>query len=379
MKSKIVMILLSLVAGAEACRYTVREIGFAEVGPGPYKLYIPVDSDFPGEDLARAQMTVQAALWDANIIAQVMYRSDLDTLSSLRGYEIPQKNVALVSARGGMHVQPFSLTAQQYKQELWDILEWACISPLREKINETLVNAYCVVLFIPGLDQSANAAAASSIHAALAEIEKVMPAMPKPVSRPPMLVEMTAGQVEHEQLLLWGLETAQHMERRPRAAVLYGRCRRLGPVLENEQLTGQNLLNLLALVGADCECGLDRSWILGTTVPARWGAALQQAVAKELGFDVENPAVRMEMEQILAVSTTAANARETDVLAGYREGLSVLMAPSAEEDQARGRDGEVNAGSMRRIFLISFAGIGLLLVVPAALVYWKLKKKKRHD
>jgi len=379
MKSKIILILLSLAAGAEACRYTVREIGFAQVGSGPYQLYIPVDSDFPGEDLARAQKTVQAALWDANITAQVMYRSDLDTLSSLRGYDIPQQNVVLVSAKGRVHVQSFTLTPQQYKQELWDILEWACISPLREKINETLVNAYCVVLFIPGLDQTANAAAASSINAALAEIEKVLPAMPKPVSHPPMLVEMTAGQVEHEQLLLWGLDTALHMESRPRAAVLYGRCRRLGPVLQHEQLTEQNLLNLLALVGADCECGLDRSWILGTTVPARWGATLQQAVAKELGFDVENPAVRMEMEQILAVTPTAATARETDVLAGYREGLSVLMAPAAVGEEARDRDGEANSGSMTLIFLISFSGIALLLALPAALAYWKLKKKKRHD
>jgi hypothetical protein len=381
MNRNIALILLFFAASAQACRYTVREIGFGPVGSGMYQLYIPVEKDFPQEQLVRMQKTVQAALLDANIEAHVVQKGALDTLFLLRGYEAPEKNVILVSARGAILAQPFSVTPQHYNQELWDILEWACISSLREKINVTLVNSYCVVLLIPGQDKTANAAVAHMAKNSMAEIEKIMPSLPKPISHPPVLLEMASAQIADERLLLWGLETAAVMQQNPRVAILYGRCRRLGPVLQNGQLTEQNMLNLMALVGADCECGLDRSWILGSMLPTRWGSTRQQAVTTELGFDVENPAVRMEMEQILAVNGSSAtgNAKSVDVLAGYREGLATLMDDPSASGQAMEAEQGAKPTSGKRIFIITFGNLALVLIVAAAIGYWKLKKKKWHD
>jgi hypothetical protein len=373
------LLLFVMAAGAQACRYTVREIGFSQAGSTPYRLYIPVENGFPQESFVRMQKTAQAALLDANITAQVVQHSVLDTLFLLRGYDASEKNAILVSPQGQILEHSFSTTPETYKQDVWDILEWACLSPLRDKINETLVHAYAAVLLIHGEDATANATAANMAKRSMAEIEKIMPSLPKPISHPPVLIELEAGQLDEERLLLRGLGTASTSQKNPRVAILYGRCRRLGPVLQNEQLTEQNLLNLMALIGADCECGLDRSWILGVMLPTRWGASLQQAVAGELGFDVENPAVRMEMEQILAVSASGGSAKSVDVLAGYREGLACLLIMPDKGSAAAESKAETPLALSRKIVVFSLGGIALVLLAVAAAGYYRLKMKKAHD
>src|SRR5690606_38634283 len=49
----------------------------------------------------------------------------------------------------------------------------------------------------------------------------------------------------------------------------------------------------------DCECELDREWMKGPLLPARWDAGRQQQALQSLGFDPENPLVRAEVSRIV--------------------------------------------------------------------------------
>ncbi|NLP09228.1 hypothetical protein GX408_02410 [bacterium] len=382
MKQKILLFLLGLlltlcIADATACRYTVREIGYSRAYASPYQLLLPMPEGFPEALRSEAEKLCRTALGDANISARLAGRRERDSLLAAHSEPRDKENEALlISPHGRILRYGIPLTLDTWKSALWDILDWACLSPVRKQINQQLTQSFCVVLLLPGSDSRENALYQARVEQSILEIKKIMPSLPKPVSQAPALLILNQDQMRQEDVLLWSLE-CDTQTAHPRAAVIYGRARRLGPVLEQETFTEQNLLSLLALVGADCECGLDRSGILGLMLPSRWGGGLQQAVADELGFDVENPAVLMEMEQILSLNAPApaGHAKAADMIASYREELVDLLSPSAARSTAE-RPAPATR-SLRSIFLISFLGIGCVLALAALGLHWKMKKRKQ--
>ncbi len=371
------LLLALYTADATACRYTVREIGYSRAYASPYQLLLPMPEGFPEASRSEAEKLCRTALGDANISARLAGRRELDSLLAAHSEPRANENESLlISPRGRILRYRISLTLENWKSTLWDLLDWACLSPVRKQINQQLTQSYCVVLLLPGRDSRENALYQARAEQSIQEIKKIMPSLPKPVSQAPALLIMDQEQMRQEDLLLWSLE-CDTQTAHPRAAVIYGRARRLGPVLEQETFTEQNLLSLLALVGADCECGLDRSGILGLMLPCRWGGGLQQAVADELGFDVENPAVLMEMEQILSLNAPApaGHAKATEMIASYREELVDLLSPSAARSAAE--KPAPAARSLRSIFLITFLGIGGVLALAALGIHWKMKKRKQ--
>ncbi len=382
MKRKALLFFLGLLlafgmADATACRYTVREIGYSRAYATPYQLLLPMPEGFPEALRSEAEKLCRTALGDANISARLAGRQELDSLTAAHSEPRAKENEALlISPRGRILRYGISLTLDNWKSALWDILDWACLSPVRKQLNQRLTQSYCVVLFLPGRDSRENALYQARAEQSIQEIKKIMPGLPKPVSQAPALIILDPDQMRQEDLLLWSLE-CDSQTAHPRAAVIYGRARRLGPVLEQETFTEQNLISLLALVGADCECGLDRSGILGLMLPSRWGGGLQQTTADELGFDVENPTVLMEMEQILSLNAPApaGAARASDLIAGYREELVELLTPSAVPSAA---EKPITAPrSLRSIFLFSFLAIGGVLALAALWVHWKMKKRNQ--
>jgi len=370
-------IVLSLSPCSHACRYTVREIGFSQAQAIPYRLVLPMPDTFSADLLAEAKKISQTALADANITAEIVRQGVLDSLLLFPDNPAVEKDKALlISPLGQWLSHPFSIDSTSWKSKLWELLDWACLSPLRKEINDHLGRAYCVVLLLQSDEEGENARSKARAMGSIEEIIKIMPNLPKPISQPPVLLEVNRQRQKQERLLLWSLG-ADTVATYPRAAVIYGRVRRLGPILQQETFTEANLVNLLALIGADCECGLDRSWILGVMLPSRWGDRMQQAIANELGFDVENPSVRMEMEQILTLDapTPAADASHADFLAGYREGLTELLsAPVSQESNDRL---EKKNSSFILVFIVSFISLSLLLLAAALLINWKMKKKNR--
>ena len=86
----------------------------------------------------------------------------------------------------------------------------------------------------------------------------------------------------------------------PQAVVLMGRGRRVGDTMRGGLITRTALQEALAVVGQDCECGLDRVWMQGERFPLAWGQSEKQAAFAELGFDPENPKVKAEISRIIA-------------------------------------------------------------------------------
>ena len=151
-----------------------------------------------------------------------------------------------------------------------------------------------------GTDAAQTKRAHTAAVEAIAAITKLMPEMPKPVEHPPVVVRLPVDRMAEETILLWslGLDTSPTPE--PQAVVVMGRGRRVGESMRGGLITRTALQEAMAVVGQDCECGLDRVWMQGERFPLAWGRAEKQAAFAELGFDPDNPKVKAEISRIIA-------------------------------------------------------------------------------
>jgi hypothetical protein len=310
-----------------------------DLGTEPYYLYGYVTADTPSDTITTFEQTSYAALMDSNIKFEIIDTSrqkdhpaikflDLWPIESFPAAVLvsPEKRSLLVSV-----IEP----DRPFKQSLWSALESILSSPKREEILQQVITTYGVVLVIEGPDAQENRRIREAASAAVERITTQMPLMPKAIANPPVQVVIDSNSLSDEKVLLWVLGLDADKVRAPCATVIYGRARRMGPILRGSEITETKLTRILSIVGADCECGLDRSWILGKRLPVRWDGKIQARVAKALGFDPENPMVKMEISQILRRGQISSERTQhpdnyPSVSFGYRE--IAIEVDSAEGD-----------------------------------------------
>jgi hypothetical protein len=323
-----------------ACRYTVSEIGYADFGVDAYHLYLFKDDYVTKQQTVTFKRITQAALFDANIKPEVIdIKAEQD--SSVLHYYQNRKNinaphVAFVTPDDKVKYFCLSQDSVSYKESVWLLTEKIVTSPIRERILDQIVRCYAVVLLVEGSDVTENQKALTSVRAAVDEISRTMSAMPKPIEHPPLLIILKKEQIREEEILLWSIGWHEEISQEPAVAIFYGRGRSMGRLLQGELLRENVIRNLLSFIGADCECGLDRSWILGAMIPLRWNTTRQAEVAKVHNFDAENPLVKAEMSQILALAPSNVSKRGKSDLYGYSEKeIRLVMNQSATGKQVQ--------------------------------------------
>jgi hypothetical protein len=325
-KLTIILLLIFYTAGY-ACRYTVREIGFADFGKDSYQLVLFNDGRISLTDVKTFKSISRAALLDANIDVMIIDIEN-DTSSVLKYYKkgtdglLP--NVILVSPEKRAKAFFFDESAD-FMETVWDLLEKLVMSPARKKLTDNIIKSYGVIYFIEGTDKHKNTEARKIMNAAVDEIKLIMLSLPKPVNTPPQIVTIKANETNAEEVLLWSLGWKKTDAKEPAIALMYGRGRRMGPMLKGGNIKENVIRNMLRFIGEDCECGLDRSWMLGTMVPMRWDSKLKAAVLKQYGFDADNPLIISEMSQILSIAPNRVNhSVNTDLLYGYAENVLII-------------------------------------------------------
>lgn len=286
-----------------ACRYNVRETGFLYLGSRPYYFYGFVSEDTPAQMTSTFKQISHAFLKDSNIHFELInthHQKDHPAMKHLDLWQVSSYPAAILVSPDGQSLvlqvhkkdEPFD---QTLKLTIGNILS----SPKREEIIDKVIETYGVILLLEGKDAEKNSRAREAISGAIERITRQMKMMPKRITHPPALISMAPESFSREKILLWSLGLDDDRINAPHATVFYGRGRWIGPLMNAQEITETNLANILFVVGADCECGFDLSWVQGTMLPADWGEKRQSTVAKFLGFDPENPMVKMEMSRIL--------------------------------------------------------------------------------
>lgn len=384
---------------AHGCRYNVRELGFIDVGIEPYRFFVYTPETVGAEEIGDLRNALAAACSDTNIRGEPVgaggdANHPASSFLAAHGIDIYPAAV-LVSPDGPSRQLPLHVEGQSLAEAVCLSLEAALDSPIRRQILEKAADAYAVVLLIEGAQQDRNAVAREAVSAAIAYIGEQLEYLPKAIARGPEMVVLDQSSLAREEMLLWTLGLKPKDVNEPCAAIFYGRGRWIGPLFQGEMLTDANLLRVLPVIGADCECGLDHRWLQGTMLPARWDENLQQKAAASLGFDPESPIVKMEMVSIIRRGMGGFD--DTDASFGYQEievggeqagpshssvaeFNSVAVEPGAESvifaapQTVAGRV-DVEEPRMGGFVLgVSLGGMIALVAVVSAAILWRAKK-----
>ncbi len=361
-----VLFLLLLSDMGMACRFTVREIGFADFGKDSYQFVLFKDNRISEADAKLFQTISYAALLDANITVEVIDVQQ-DKTSSLLEYYIKSSdgklpNAILVSPEG--RAKSFTLDEDEdFTQAIWSALEKIVISSARDELKESIIKSFGVIYFIEGSNTAENNRMRHIVEEAVEEIKLVMMSLPKPVKTPPIILTIKEDEKANEDVLLWSLGFEEADNASPAVALIYGRGRRMGPMLKGANIKKDVIRNMLRFIGEDCECGLDRSWMLGTMIPMRWDSKLQAAVFEQYGFDADNPMIISEMSQILSVAPQRVNnSIDTDLLYGYSESLLIIsdIAPQKIEEPLLNDVDDSSQGIQKTL---GFVLLGFLFII----------------
>ncbi len=341
--------LVSFAGLALACKYSVRDVGFVDLEEQQYGLYLYLSKAAEPTKVRDARTIATATFLESNLSLQVAHLGQEPEHPSLwMAEDLGIKNfpAALMRSPEGESLRiPLPGVADKPITEdaLWELMESTVSSPKREWLLSRVLDAFAVIVLLESTDPEQNNAAQTAVEGAIESIQELMPKMPKPVDTPPAVLTISSAERDRESILLWSLGFDLDLTDEPQAAILIGRGRRLGPPLQGGLITRTKLQQMMALIGQDCECDLDRSWMQGPMVPLRWDSDQQKKAYDKLAFDPENPLVKAEISRILArgpnargeVATRSDQTMDTLFL-GYSEEqvdpVNVEPTPALEPD-----------------------------------------------
>lgn len=325
-----------------ACKYNVRDTGFVDLGDRPYYLFGYVKDDTPADALSVFEQVPPAVLMDSNVrfeIINIDEQKEHGAVKYLDSHDIKSFPAAvLVSADGQSLAVEVGKTGEDFKRTLWSAVEAVVSSPKRDEIVEQISEAYAVILLFEGVEQNQNEKARQAATGAIEKMNSQLKFLPKPIANGPVMVVVSREDFAEEQNLLWSLGLDAEKKTEPRAAIIYGRARWIGPLIKAEQITENILINLLYIIGADCECGLDRRWMQGTMLAVRWDEDARTKAAKNLGFDPESPMIKAEISRIMRMGT----ASYPGVPLGYQE----LVVEFESEDDSEPNEPAIDIRDM---------------------------------
>ena len=290
---------------AEACKYSIRDVGFVDLDLHPYQLYL-----FSSRSQYHTATDDFLQVATLNFIYANVAAKRVDPVTTPNHSAIKYKNrleieelPALILASPDDRVQQIKIP--QNNSSFESVMTSVRTSPARKQIVKWLSEVHSIVLVVEGEDKKVNQRAVEIAKGSIADIKQSMDRLPKPAGDPPRCVRITYEQRQNESILLWSLGLDKPTKNDAYILLIFGRGRKIGQTFTVPGATQMQVTSILNLVGQDCECGLDRSYMQGTMIPHEWTPKNQSLAVKRLGFDPGSPLVMAEIQRILVKGGTA--------------------------------------------------------------------------
>lgn len=345
-----------------ACRYTVREIGYTDLGDTDFHLYLFVNKDTDLETIKGFQQVGYAMLLDTNVKISIVNLDTEPKHTAIKYIDLKNRSKDLVEI---MLVSPLGkakLISKQKsfdKEEFWNLMDGLVSSKIVAKMTNDLALSYGALLLVEGKDAIENNRIQKVAKKAIQEIRSISKSMAKPIDVPVRLYVLPYKERQSEDILLWSLGVSL-VDEEPFLVTLFGRGRMMGSPLKGKEINVESAFKLLSIIGADCECGLDRKWMLGSTVPLRWSMNTQAILSKDLGFDIENPMVKSEMSQILSIKLPLIEKITPTTFVNSLEKGKEVNTTNRQEDVAVHQSSAKSTLIYTLLAFVLFVGFGVL-------------------
>lgn len=286
----ILVVAMFTFSSINACKYTIREIGFSTLSKVTYVLYRVNENStfFPNQ--------LEQNFSESNVKVFGLTASDDDSaiVKFAKSQKLSFPAYVLAAPDGRM----IAISGAKLEKRILH-------SSVQSQLVAEMATSYAAVILVESNDDIKNEMARVKISKACTQVANLIPNMPKQVAIGPKLISISTENFEEEKVMLWSLGVNKIPDE-PVAFVVYGKGRIMGKKINYVKISGDHVYKLLSIIGADCECGLDRKWMLGYQMPLDWPKDTRQILADELGFDVDNPMVLTEMSRILAIENKVA-------------------------------------------------------------------------
>ncbi len=291
LKFILVLLLVMSFSTTKACRYTIREIGFSTLSKVTYILYrIDENSSFIPKQQIDQLTNSNVKVFGLNLKDDPSSR----IIKFAKEQDLSYPVYVLAAPDGRM----LALSGNNIESA-------TILSPVRQQLIDDLPKGYAAVILVEGTNTNENNLAKEKVLKACDRVENIMPHMPKQVANGPRMIVVSNDQFQEEKVMLWSFGIDKIPDH-PIAFVVYGKGRIMGDSINYADIQKDKVYKLLSIIGADCECGLDRKWMLGYQMPLDWPTKTRQSLSDILGFDVDNPMVLTEMSRILAIENRVA-------------------------------------------------------------------------
>ena len=285
----------------EGCPYSIRDSAFIGRGSAvPFRLVFPSRNDKAGRTKLLSWIEKASASWlrDSNVVAELVDLREKESSlprrlhDNLRDTRTPPAAILLAADDRVYRFDPPG--AEPNADSVMRIAATAVDSPMRAGLQSTLVDSWCVIVFTPGSDPSANTSARTAISRAAKKLAGKSTELGKVIESAPRIIEVTAT-TKDEAIVLWSLDLVREGEkldrRPPRAVIVAGRGETRGPTLEGDDVDEAKMSELLEMLGRSCSCTTSPKWLIGTAIPLTWNDTTRRAARDQLGFDPLDPKV----------------------------------------------------------------------------------------
>jgi len=312
---------------AMGCPYSIRDSVFLRNdSASAFQLCFVVRTGTPDRDKLTEWVEPASGAWlgDTNVVAGVV---DIDRPSTHVSGELLRAKygsrqdlpvAVLVSPEGETLGLVPPKSGKPSLDWVMDTMADVVESPARDQLRKHLVKAWCVVIMVEGADPDRNRRAKEAIEAAGKRITGTTTELDKVVTAGPHLI-VVSPEDPQERVVLWTLGLLPGADAKPvvRAVMIVGRGEVRGPTLIGEKLTARSMFECFEMLGRSCSCTTAEVWFSGPAVPLAWGAAMDEAIEDELGFDLDDPAVISSIQGATGMGPASSGLGVGGI--GYRE------------------------------------------------------------
>lgn len=279
-------------SNASSCEYTVRDIGFVDLGRRSIRLSL---------------VTQQPSQFDANEIAgirtwleswSIEFRFDATPASHDIGQSVASDSTAkiFIEDENGRQLELWSGETPTDVATFKELVNSLLVSPSLSLLRENALKSFAQVVVFESQEQA-------KVNEALAKLKEASEALsamlPRPISLPTNVVRIPFGERKKEALLAWLVGAEDTSNEDAVVAMLYGRGQMAGPCMFADKLTFDELLAQFALIGQSCECQSQRKWYSKHFVPMPWTPEDLSDAERALGFHPESLSVIAEAKRIV--------------------------------------------------------------------------------
>jgi hypothetical protein len=246
---------------AQESKYSVRDAGFTDVETRPYRLML-LAKDPKAPAVKKQEKGLNEQLADSNIVLVHFPKDRKGLPAELKAV----KTSGLPTTPKFWLIAPDDRTLPfEPSKALGDLVYSKSRQALQNAANESL----CVVLLIESTDKKANESARARIDSALAAVNKNRARLGKAPNADIKLISLPVSQREQERWTLWGLGENVSDADVPKVAVIFGKLRLAGPLLQGHW-DETELMRRIAALAQPCESSDDRKLLADSALPYRW-------------------------------------------------------------------------------------------------------------